>query len=98
AARSNAMQNGVVAEFAEPGGEAGFDADVVAANILANPLIALAPLLAAATRAGGHVVLSGILESQADDVAEAYSAWYEMAPAVHDEDWVMIAGRRKKGP
>jgi ribosomal protein L11 methyltransferase len=98
AARGNAMQNGVVAEFAAPGGEAGFDADVVAANILANPLIALAPLLAAATRAGGHVVLSGILRSQAGEVADAYTPWYEMAPAVCDEDWVMLTGRRKKGP
>ena len=45
---------GVAAEFAAPGGDARqLDADLVVANILANPLIALAPLLAAATRPGG---------------------------------------------
>jgi ribosomal protein L11 methyltransferase len=97
AARANAMQNGVAAEFAAPGGERAFDADVVAANILANPLIALAPLLAAATRAGGHVVLSGILEEQSDAVAAAYAPWYEMAAPVSDEGWVALSGRRKRG-
>jgi ribosomal protein L11 methyltransferase len=95
AARANAMQNGVAAEFVAPGGEAGFDADVVAANILANPLIALAPLLAAATRPGGHAVLSGILEDQWVDVAEAYAPWYEMAAPVSDEGWIVLAGRRR---
>ncbi|MPZ46895.1 MAG: 50S ribosomal protein L11 methyltransferase [Betaproteobacteria bacterium] len=96
AARANAMQNGVAAEFAAPGGEPAFDADVVAANILANPLIALAPLLAAATRAGGHVVLSGILEDQEREVAAAYAPWYEMAAPVRDEGWIALAGRRRE--
>ena len=97
AARANAMQNSVAAQFAAPGGEAGFDADVVVANILANPLIALAPLLARATRPGGHAVLSGILRDQQAEVAGAYAPWFEMAPAVFDEDWVLLAGLRKNG-
>ncbi len=97
AARANAMQNEVAAEFAAPGGEAGFHADVVAANILANPLIALAPLLAAATRAGGHAILSGILQEQSREVADAYSPWYDMAAPVCDEGWVLLAGRRRVG-
>lgn len=97
AARANAMQNGVAAEFAAPGGEAGFDADVVAANILANPLIALAPLLAAATRAGGHAILSGILQDQWRDVADAYSPWFEMTAPLSDEGWVLLAAQRRRG-
>jgi ribosomal protein L11 methyltransferase len=88
------MQNRVAAEFAAPGGEAGFDADVVVANILANPLIALAPLIARATRAGGRVALSGILASQHAEVMAAYAPWFEMAAPVHDEDWVLLSGRR----
>lgn len=95
AARANAMQNRVCAEFAEPGAEAGFDADVVAANILANPLIALAPLLAAATRPGGHVLLSGILPEQCAAVADAYSPWYALASPVLDEGWALLTGRRR---
>ncbi len=97
AARANAMQNEVCAEFVAPGDELAFDADVVAANILAKPLIALAPLLAAATRAGGHAVLSGILHEQWREVADAYSPWYEMAAPVSDEGWVALAGRRRQG-
>jgi ribosomal protein L11 methyltransferase len=96
AARANAMQNSVAAQFAAPGGEAGFDADVVVANILANPLIALAPLLAHAIRPGGHAVLSGILRDQQAEVARAYAPWFEMAPPVFDEDWVLLAGRRRE--
>ncbi len=98
AARANAMQNRVAVELAAPGPEAGFDADVVVANILANPLIALAPLLAAATRPGGWVALSGILQEQSDAVAQAYSPWFDMAAPVEDEGWVLVSGRRKASP
>ena len=94
AARANAMQNRVAAEFTAAGGEAGFDADVVVANILANPLIALAPLIAQATRSGGHVVLSGILASQHAEVIAAYAPWFEMTRPVFDDDWVLLSGRR----
>jgi ribosomal protein L11 methyltransferase len=48
--------------------------DVIVANILAGPLAAMAPALAAALAAGGTAVLSGILTVQADGVAEAYAA------------------------
>jgi ribosomal protein L11 methyltransferase len=97
AARFNAMQNAVQAEFAAPGGESGFAADMVVANILANPLIALAPLLAAASRPGGRVALSGILEEQCGEVAQAYSQWFEMCPPVIEDGWVLLVGRREEG-
>jgi ribosomal protein L11 methyltransferase len=94
AARANAMQNRVGAEFYEPGGEPALRFDIVLANILANPLIALSPLLAAATRPGGSIVLSGVLESQAEDVVRAYSAWFDMKAPVVDEGWTLLTGRR----
>lgn len=47
---------------------------VVVANILAEPLITLAPKIAAAVASGGHLILSGILAPQAAAVAEAYEA------------------------
>ena len=97
AARFNAGQNEVAAEFATPGNETAFAADIVVANILANPLIALAPLLAAATRPCGFVVLSGILDEQAEEVARAYGQWFEMEPAAVEEGWVLLAGRRMEG-
>lgn len=94
AARANAMQNRVAVDFHLPGDAPVPCADIVVANILANPLIALAPLLAAHAR--GHIVLAGVLESQADEVSHAYAAWFEMAPAAIDEGWALLVGRRRE--
>jgi len=47
--------------------------DLIFANILKGPLVALAPEITANLRPGGHVILSGILNEQADEVAEVYS-------------------------
>jgi len=98
AARANAARNhvagrlGVVAP--DELGDAAFD--VVLANILAAPLAGLAPRLAGLTRGGGEIVLSGILASQADEIRAAYEPWFEIAPAVAREDWIMISGRRRE--
>jgi len=94
AARANAVQNRVAAEFAAPGNEAAFGADLVVANILANPLVALAPLLAAATRPGGRIALSGILVEQTDAVLAAYRPWFRMQSPAADEGWVLLCGDR----
>jgi ribosomal protein L11 methyltransferase len=48
--------------------------DLILANILKGPLLALAPILAAATAPGGRIVLSGLLDVQAEEVARAYAA------------------------
>lgn len=94
ASRANAAGNGVAAEFGMPDALPAQRFDVVVANILANALELLAPLLAARVRAGGHVVLSGILESQADHVAAAYRRWFNIAPWGNAEGWVALAGVR----
>lgn len=94
AARANAMQNRVVAEFFEPDAAPHDPSDIVFANILANPLIALAPRLAALTRSRGHVVLSGILDAQAAEVLHAYRPWFDIRTVAQAEDWVLLCGRR----
>ena len=48
--------------------------DLLTANILAGPLIELAPAFAGATAPGGTIILAGLLDTQADAVAEAYAA------------------------
>lgn len=78
-ARENRALNGVpeaAFEIAEGSvaEAAGRSFDLVLANILARPLMEMAPELAAARAAGGTLVLSGILESQADAVEAAYRA------------------------
>ncbi len=70
-------------------------ADVVVANILANPLIVLAPLLMSMTRKGGCIALSGILRDQAEEVERTYRQWFEMRIAGEREGWVLLTGTRK---
>lgn len=69
--------------------------DVVLANILAGPLVALAPQLIEYTRSGGRIALSGILAEQAQEVRDAYSADFVLDPTAEKEGWVCISGVRK---
>lgn len=65
--------------------------DLVFANILKGPLLDLCERLVAATSAGGHLILSGILNEQADQVATAYAA--AGAPVVRRKelgDWTTL--------
>jgi ribosomal protein L11 methyltransferase len=71
--------------------------DVVLANILANPLIALAPVLSAAVARGGRLVLTGVLEPQADAVVAAYPDIPLTVCARRSADgatWVRLEGQR----
>lgn len=70
-------------------------ADIVVANILANPLIMLAPLLSKLVRPGGRIALSGILSGQTDDVNSAYQPWFEMNIARDLEGWMLLTGIKK---
>jgi ribosomal protein L11 methyltransferase len=95
AARHNAMQNQIEMEFFAAEGDAPEPADIVLANILANPLTLLAPLLARLTRHGGHILLSGVLEHQAREVQDAYRAAFDLEPLQHDDGWVLIGGSKR---
>ncbi len=67
---------------------------LVVANILSNPLKVLAPMLANRVAPGGHLVLSGVLERQAQEVAQAYAPWMEMNVWRAREGWVCLHGQR----
>lgn len=95
ASRDNATANHVEADFYLPDGVALEQYDVVVANILTNPLRALAPLLAGATRTGGRIVLSGILAEQADEVMRIYGQWFKLAPAIIEDGWCCLSGSKK---
>ena len=97
AARRNAMQNRVEAQFVDAADASAEPAQLVVANILANPLIVLAPLLARLTVSGGRIALSGILAEQADEVRAAYLNWFAMDGIEHEEGWTMLSGVRKRG-
>jgi len=91
-ARANARRNDVAGEFLEVCAPLTFTADVVIANILANPLKVLAPMLASRCRHGGQIALSGILSDQASEVESCYSPWIAFAPPAEAEGWVCLSG------
>lgn len=68
--------------------------DTVLANILASPLKVLAPLLCAHVAAGGHLVLSGILERQAEELKEAYAPWIALEVADSEDGWILMTASR----
>ena len=68
---------------------------MVVANILANPLILLAPALAARTRPGGRIALSGILEAQGSEVAAAYARWFTLGAWRRLDGWALLTGVRR---
>ncbi len=95
AAARNAADNGVSIELRSSGDPMPPPADVVVANILANPLRVLAPLLEALVAPGGRLVLAGLLDRQADEIARCYpnstlSAWRSA------EGWTCLAGTRRR--
>lgn len=68
--------------------------DLILANILANPLIDLSKTIASHVKPGGHIVLSGILAQQKDEVLSAYNPWMTESQVAMQDNWVMINGMR----
>jgi ribosomal protein L11 methyltransferase len=95
AARYNSRSNGVALDVRDATAALPGAADITIANILANPLRMLAPLLASQTTVGGRIALSGILDFQADEVIAAYAPRVELTVADRDQGWVLLAGKRR---
>jgi ribosomal protein L11 methyltransferase len=94
ASRQNADINQVDVQFFLPDDAPLGRYQVVVANILANPLKVLAPMLAEATQPGGHIVLSGILAEQADSVMAVYAPWFRLEAPDEEDGWVCLTGVR----
>lgn len=69
----------------------------VLANILATPLKVLAPLLWSRVATGGHLVLAGILERQADELKAAYAPYCELQVADAEDGWILMIASRQSG-
>ncbi len=91
----NARQNGVSISFSSTKETLHAVTDITVANILANPLKMLAPLLASHTRRNGSLVLAGILEHQAGDIIEIYQPWFALEVWKAEEGWACVAGSRR---
>ena len=94
-ARDNAVNNQAEADFSLPDADTAVRADIVVANILTNPLLALAPLLADRCLSHGKLVLSGILREQAEKVIAAYSDWFNMRLWRSEDGWVCLIGDKR---
>ncbi len=95
ATRANAIRNGVSSAIEVEGVPVRLlPAGCVVANIPAGPLIELAPTLTAACAAGGDLLLSGLLKTQAYAVKAAYASGFDMVQVVGREDWCCIHARR----
>lgn len=95
ACTANARANGVALQVAAPDRLAAGDFDVIVANILAGPLVGLAPEFAARARCGARLALSGILDAQADEVRAAYARDFATCAAASAEGWTLIVGVRR---
>lgn len=96
ATRDNAARNQVAdkLEVFPPGAMPTISADLMLANILAGPLMSLSEHLSSLTKPNGLLVLSGILQDQAQAVSDCYAKWFTMDPPAIDGDWVRITGTK----
>jgi ribosomal protein L11 methyltransferase len=99
ATRRNAERNGILAGRLPTllsGTDleaAGFD--LVLANILAGPLVELAPVLSRAARPGARLLLAGLLDWQAEGVMAAYREAYDIRIGDRRDDWCLLEGVRR---
>jgi len=99
ATRANATYNGLASQrltVLAPDELTTTPSDLVLANILAEPLKTLAPVLTALVRPGGALVMSGMLAHQLDDVLTAYPE-FRFAAAHERDAWVMVEGTKAGG-
>ena len=92
ATQANAAANRVTVRAATPGHGSGCY-ELVLANILAKPLVLLAPLLSAHVAAEGQLVLAVILERQVDELRAAYAPWLALELCDREDGWVLLVGR-----
>lgn len=92
AARDNAEVNHVELQLRHSRATLDETFDIVVANILTNPLCVLAPLLTKRVAPGGRIVLSGILETQSQQVIDAYAPFIPLRVGATHEGWVRLEG------
>ncbi|BCK14974.1 50S ribosomal protein L11 methyltransferase [Vibrio cholerae] len=97
ASKDNAARNGVedqIEVYLPKDQPEGLVADVVVANILAGSLRELSPIIKGLLKPGGQLAMSGILDTQAESVAEFYRDDLELDPIAEKSEWCRISGRK----
>jgi len=99
ASRENAKRNGVETQlnvYLPNDQPENLHADVVVANILAGPLRELSPVIKSLLKPSGVLALSGILDTQAEDVANYYRDELRLDPIIEQSEWCRISGCKNK--
>ena len=96
ASRDNALKNGVADRLMTclPGDVPETRTDILVANILAGPLMELAPTLMHLLKTTGRFALSGILDEQQSEVADCYRAYAELDSGRQQEEWILLSGTK----
>ncbi len=98
ASRSNAERNQINEKqlsLCYPQEMPAIQADILLANILAGPLTELAPTLEKLVKTGGKIVLSGVLEQQAEALIATYEQWFDLDPVATDDSWIRLTGIKR---
>ncbi len=97
ATRDNATKNAVLERLTThlPAAVPNQPSDLLVANILAGPLIELAPRLCGLVKPAGRFALSGILADQSAAVAAAYAPFATLSPRQQLDDWILLHGQKK---
>ncbi|WPC74340.1 50S ribosomal protein L11 methyltransferase [Vibrio porteresiae] len=98
ASRDNAARNGVADQievYLPQNQPEGLVADVVVANILAGPLRELSPVIKSLMKPQGQLAMSGVLDVQAEGVADFYRDELDIDPIVEMQEWCRITGRKR---
>ncbi len=96
ATQANAEKNNITDQINiyQPGQLPNEPVDFLLANILAGPLLELAPRFAKLVKPTGIIILSGLLCEQTTQLTEYYSKWFTMTPAVTRDNWARLSGQR----
>ncbi|KAB2823459.1 50S ribosomal protein L11 methyltransferase [Aliivibrio finisterrensis] len=98
ASKDNAARNGVADQlelFLPQDQPENLVADVVVANILAAPLRELSSIITAHVAPGGVLAMSGVLDTQANDVASYYADNFTLDAIAEQQEWCRISGIKK---
>ncbi|MCU4676304.1 50S ribosomal protein L11 methyltransferase [Catenovulum sp. 2E275] len=97
ASQANAERNGVAdkLDLYLPQDQPDYQADIVVANILSGPLKELAEIIEAYVKPQGRLALSGLLESQAEEICQVYSKWFDLDPVAIEGDWCRVSGVKR---
>ena len=96
-AKRNHIPEGIIETYLPeqlPDDRTSLQADILVANILAEPLMQLAEDFSHFVKPTGCIALSGLLAEQVEELLSHYSAWFKMEQAVLSEEWARISGRR----